>query len=221
MPTSTEESVCKLPAGTSVGLNNVAPEGGGGGTVVVTVTVVLPAMPFSMAVMVEAPLRMPVTSPAPVTEATGMFDDDHVTCDVRSRVVLSEYVPVAFICCVLPAAMLGLTGVTATEISEALAAVTVTVVEPCTAFEVAEMVELPTAMADTSPAALTKANDGVEDDQATCEVRSRVELSEYVPVAFICWVAPAVMLGFNGVTAIELRVATGGAELVVNTTSTQ
>jgi hypothetical protein len=39
--------------------------------------------------------------------------------------------------------------------------------------------------------------------QVTVAVRSAVELSEYVPVAVNCWVAPTVLLGLAGVTAMD------------------
>ena len=53
------------------------------------------------------------------------------------------------------------------------------------------------------------------DDQATWFVRFCVELSEKVPVAVNCWVAPLAMLGLAGVTAIDRRVT--AAALTVST----
>ena len=48
---------------------------------------------------------------------------------------------------------------------------------------------------------------GVADAQLTEPVRSAVVASEYVPVAVNCWVEPATIEGFAGVTAMLCRVA--------------
>lgn len=48
---------------------------------------------------------------------------------------------------------------------------------------------------------------GVEEAQTTEAVMSWVLLSLNVPVAVYCFVVPTAMLAFNGVTAIETRVA--------------
>jgi len=83
---------------------------------------------------------------------------------------------------------------------------------------VAVIVVVPAATAVASPDAFMVATAVFEDDHVTWLVMFWVLLSEYVPVAVNCWVAPATIEGFAGVTAIEFRVA-GGVEL--NTTSTQ
>jgi hypothetical protein len=95
---------------------------------------------------------------------------------------------------------------------------TVNVVLPDTEPLVAVMVVEPAATAEASPAALIVATAVLEDAHVTCVVMFCVVLSEYVPVAVNCCVAPAWMLGFAGVTAIDVSVA-AGAEL--KTTSTQ
>ena len=69
------------------------------------------------------------------------------------------------------------------------------------------IVDVPAATPVASPAVLIVATDDVADAQVTWLVRFCVELSENVPVAVNCWVAPAVMLGLAGVTAIDCRVA--------------
>jgi hypothetical protein len=51
--------------------------------------------------------------------ATDLDEEPQVTDVVRSRVVLSEYVPVALNCCVVPKAIRGLAGVTSIEVSVA------------------------------------------------------------------------------------------------------
>ena len=45
-----------------------------------------------------------------------------------------------------------------------------------------------------------------EELHVAVAVRSCVELSEYVPVALNCWLEPFAIVGFGGVTLIELRV---------------
>jgi hypothetical protein len=59
-----------------------------------------------------------------------------------------------------------------------VAAVTVSVVEPETPPEVAEMVEVPEATADARPEELTVATEVLEEAQVTEEVMSWVLLSE-------------------------------------------
>jgi hypothetical protein len=73
----------------------------------------------------------------------------HVTDSVIFCVVLSEYVPVAVNCFVVPFAMLGLVGVTAIE--DSVAFVTVRVVVPETGPRVAVIVVGPTATDVASP----------------------------------------------------------------------
>jgi hypothetical protein len=68
---------------------------------------------------------------------------------------------------------------------------------------------MPAAVASPlEPAALLTEAIVVSDDvHATDAVRFCVELSVYVPVAVNCWVVPSVMLGLNGVIAIDTSVA--------------
>ena len=72
----------------------------------VTVSVVLPDLPPKVAVMVVVPRPMAVANPlesdALLTEAVDVSAELQVTCEVRSWVVLSEYVPVAVYCKVNP-----------------------------------------------------------------------------------------------------------------------
>jgi hypothetical protein len=98
----------------------------------VTVSVVDPEMLPDVAAIVVEPAATEVASPLEPAKllmaATAAADELQVTDSVRSCVVLSENVPVALNCCVVPGAMLGLAGVTAMETS--VAGVTVTVVDP-------------------------------------------------------------------------------------------
>jgi hypothetical protein len=80
-----------------------------------------------VAVICVVPAATPVASPvaAPIV-AKPVFDDFQVTLAVMFFVELSLYVPVAVNCCVAPAAMEGVAGVTAIDCSVA-AALTVSV----------------------------------------------------------------------------------------------
>jgi hypothetical protein len=71
------------------------------------------------AVISVEPVAIPYVRPVLDIVATLVFDELQVTELVKSRVVLSEYVPVAINCCVAPIAILGLAGVTAIEVSVA------------------------------------------------------------------------------------------------------
>jgi hypothetical protein len=179
----------------------------------VTVRLVEPVLPESAAEMVVVPTARVVARPfepaASETVAVLTSDDDQVTWSVMSCVVLSEYVPVAVNCWVLPLATDGLGGVRAMDSS--VAAVTVRPVEPVLPDSAAEMVVVPTARAVARPfepaASETVAVLTSEDDQVTWSVMSCVVPSAYVPVAVNCWVVPLAMEGSGGVTAMDWSVA--------------
>jgi hypothetical protein len=99
----------------------------------------------------------------------------------------------------------GFVGVTAIDCS--VAAVTVSTVDPLTAFSVALIVLVPTPTPVARPVALIVAVVVVPDAHVTDPVRFCVLLSLYVPVAVNCCVAPLVIDGFVGVTAIDCNVA--------------
>ena len=148
--------------------------------------------------------------------ATVVFDDDQVTCPVRSCVEPSEKVPMAMNCSVLPGSTLelALAGITMIELRVG-AGVTVSKVEPVTPFIVAEIDEVPTVTPVATPAALMVATAGVAEAQVTSPVMSCVVLSEYVPMAVNGSVVPVTMLGLAGVTTIEVRVAAGALTVMV------
>lgn len=82
----------------------------------VTVKSVAPEMSPDVAVMVVIPVEIPVVAiPAALMEALAGTDEVQTTDVVKSCVVLSVYVPMAVNCWVVPAAMLGVTGVTAID----------------------------------------------------------------------------------------------------------
>jgi hypothetical protein len=107
----------------------------------VTDRVVLPEIDPDDAIIVEEPAATPVARPLAFTVATPVFDESHVTCPVRSWVVLSEYVPVAVSWTAPPTETLGFAGVI--DIEERIADVTVRSVLPETLPEVAVMVVEP------------------------------------------------------------------------------
>src|SRR6185437_1689727 len=84
---------------------------------------------------------------------------------------------------------------------------TFSVVAPATAPSVAVMLDVPGAAAVASPAALMVATVPFDDAQVTRLVRSPVEPSENVPVAWSCCVPPRDSVGFAGVTAMDWSVA--------------
>ena len=104
----------------------------------------------------------------------------------------------------------GLTGLAAMELS--VAAVTVRVSSGLvTPPRVAVMTVVPTPRAvarPREPSALEMvATAGVADAHVTCDVRSCVVPSVYVPVAMNWTVVPLAVVGFTGLTAMELSVA--------------
>src|SRR3989338_1162096 len=65
----------------------------------------------------------------------------------------------------------------------------------------------PVAMVVVKPASLIVATDVADELQFTNVVKFFVLLSEYVPVAVNCCEVPLAMLGLEGVTAMDTRVA--------------
>jgi hypothetical protein len=101
--------------------------------------------------------------------------------------------------------MLGLTGVT--DMEDRLAGVTVRVVLPGIAPNLAVMIAVPAATAVASPLLFTVATDVLDELQTTRPFISWLVPSEYAPEAANCWVTPTGMLGLTGVTDMEDRVA--------------
>ena len=93
-----------------------------------TVRVVDPDMVPDVTVIVVVPAATDVAKPAALIVATPVLDEAQVDVNVRFCVVLSENVPVATNCSVVPLAMLGFTGVIAMDTR--LEQVTVRVVVP-------------------------------------------------------------------------------------------
>jgi hypothetical protein len=86
----------------------------------VTFSVAVPLMIPDAAVIVEEPTPAPVARPPVVIVANEVTEEVQVTLLVRFCVLLSENVPVAVYCSVVPFGMVLVPGVTAMETSEAL-----------------------------------------------------------------------------------------------------
>jgi len=120
---------------------------------------------------------------------------------------------VAVNCWFVPAAMLGLVGVTASDTS--VADVTLRLIDPVTVPIVTLMTVLPTALAITviCPGALTAAAVmpvGLIvamfvslDIHVADVVRSFVVLSAYVPTAVNCWLVPVAIIELVGVIEMD------------------
>src|ERR1700740_2757504 len=91
----------------------------GGGGALVTVRVVAPLIVPWVALITDDPTATPVARPALVMLATLGVAELQVACPVMSRVLLSEYIPVATNCWAEPMPMEGFAGVTAIEVSDA------------------------------------------------------------------------------------------------------
>jgi hypothetical protein len=155
-------------------------------------------------VIVALPALPPVAAPFALIDAAAE-DDCHDTCVVRSCVELSENVPVAVNCCLVPAAIEALVGDTLIETSAAGVIVIVTdcEVEP----DVALIVALPCPTPVATPVLETETTPLEDEAQLIDEVRSCVVPSEYVPVAWNCTVVPTAIDGFVGVIETETSVA--------------
>lgn len=137
--------------------------------------------------------------------ATRGSDELHVATEVRSWVELSEKVPVALNCWVMPLTTVGSLGVMSRETREA--PVTVIEVVPMTLPEEAVIVVVPAESEKADPfeaaSLLIVAIEGAEELQVTEAVISCVELSVKVPIAVNCCAVPTASIGFLGVTSME------------------
>jgi hypothetical protein len=181
-----------------VGLTWIAGAGAG-----FTVSSVEPVMLPTVAEIVEVPAPTAVAKPVALMVATPGVAEVH-TALLSTCVELSLNVPVAVNCCVAPLVIEGFAGVTAIDTS--VAGVTVSSVEPLMLPTVAEIVEVPVPTVVATPVLLIVATVAVADAH-TALLSTCVELSLNVPVAVNCCVAPLVIEGFAGVTAIDTSVA--------------
>jgi hypothetical protein len=125
----------------------------------VTVNVALPERllqtlaTLQVAVIVAVPALTALASPPVLTVASNVFDEVHDRSLVRSWVVLSEKIPVAVSCWLVPAAMLGIGGVRAIETN--VAGVTVTMKVEEAVAQTLGMAQLPLIVAVPAPTVLT------------------------------------------------------------------
>jgi hypothetical protein len=171
----------------------------------VTVRIVEPLMPADVASILLVPAATAVAKPPAAIVATVVVTELQVAVLVKFCVELSENVPVAVNCSVLPFAIEGFAGVTAIDTS--VGAVTVRFVDPSTAPEAACIWLAPVATPVAKPPAVMVTTLVVCEVQVTEPVKFCVELSEKVPVAVNCSVLPLAIEGFAGVTATDTSVA--------------
>jgi len=137
----------------------------------VTVRAAEPTILPDAALIVVVPADSEVAFPPATMEAMDVADELHVADAVRSCVELSEKVPVAVNCWVVPVGIVGLDGVTAMDTS--VAAVTVKVAEPEMLPTAAVIVTgaVPTAIAVAFPLESMVAVESDDELQATDAVR--------------------------------------------------
>jgi hypothetical protein len=92
---------------------------------------------------------------------------------------------------------------------------TVKIVLPVMPLSVAEMVEVPRVAAVASPVVLIVATLVFDEAHVTEPVMFWVLLSEYVPVAVNCCVAPTWIVGVTGVTAMDCKVGAGATMMML------
>ncbi len=177
----------------------------------------------SIAVIVVEPTAAAVTTPlepsALLMVATPVFVEPHVTNDVRSSVEPSVYVPAAVNGCVVPTAMLELTGVTVMETSGVLVTISLAVLEALFTVSTALMMNVPVTLVSSEVARpcepmllltgrATSMGAPVSSDelQVTADVQLSVVLSVNVAVAVNCCVVPAAMIAVAGVMEIDFSV---------------
>jgi hypothetical protein len=178
----------------------------------VTCNVVEPETKAKLAVIVELPGVSVLAKPELLTVAILPSLDVQVTELLTSCVVKSLKVAVAVNCCVAPAAIDGLAGVTMIE--ETTALVTVTRVPPVMEPETAVTVALPTANELTRPLPSTVAMVGSEEFHVT-EDNIWVLPSLNCPVAFNWVDVPNANEGEAGLSEIETSCAGSTLKVVV------
>jgi hypothetical protein len=183
----------------------------------VTVTVVVPALPSLVAVMLAEPTPVAVTRPAVVIDATPGLEVDHTMVRPVRTLPLPSRVT-ADICTDPPTVRLGAVGDTVTDATGTGAgAFTVTVDEPVCPSLKALIVAEPAFTAVTRPLELTEAAPAFELVHVTVRPVRTLPLASRV-VADSCIVPPTVRLGAVGETETDATGtgAGGGAALTVS-----
>lgn len=177
--------------------------------VLVTVSVAVVFMDPNTAVIVVVPAVSPLAMPvAPPTVATAVFEEVHVDCDVRLRVLPSLKVPIDCNFRLVFCAIEGLAGEMPSEVR--FAALTVSEAVPLITPSAAVIVTVPRFKPVARPLTVIDAVLGAEEVQITIFVMSCVVVftpSKKVPTALNCWSTPSGIVGLAGVTAIDCSVA--------------
>lgn len=172
----------------------------------VTVKVaVFEVMPDAVAVIDVVPVLTELARPRVLMVAMPVFDECHSAVDEMSCVLVSEKVPTAVNCWVLPRAMIGLVGLTAIAVITASVTVSIAVEETIESND-AVMDEVPSLTAVASPfdpaALLIVATGVIDDSQVAHEVKVWAAPSVRVPVAANCFVVPFARVAEVGVSKI-------------------
>jgi hypothetical protein len=134
----------------------------------VTIRLVEPLMEPEVAWIVALPALTPVANPPLVIVATAVIEEVHVTELVRFAVLPPAKTPVAVNCCAVPLAMEAFAGVTTIDTKTR---VTVRLVEPLIAPEVACIVALPAPTPVANPALVIVATEVFAELHVTALVR--------------------------------------------------
>ena len=140
-----------------------------------------------------------------MTVATAATLEAQVTEAVRSRVLPSLYVPMAESCRVDPVTMVEYIGFMASETRTM--GLTVKTVEGLDAPEETAIIVPPGAVEVASPAEVMVATAGTEELHVALLVISWAVPSAKTPVAVNAWVVPEIIVGFSGLTVIEISEA--------------
>src|SRR5216117_487972 len=173
----------------------------------VTVMAAVPLWPSLVAVIVAEPATFAVTSPVPVTVATGVLLLDHATGRPVSTVPFASF-RVAVSCCVCPTGTLADAGLTVTDATGT--PLTVMLAVPLCPSLVAVMVTAPATTPVTSPLLFTVAIVLSLDDQLIARPVKGLPLASR-GVAVSCTVCPIATVPELGVT---VTAATGASVTV-------
>src|SRR5580658_1743462 len=128
-----------------------------------------PKIAVTLVTPIVTGVARPLVSAALLTVATDFWLEFQVASTVRSIVLLSEKLPVAFSCCVVPSGTLGFAGVIAMDVSATDVTVRVLLFTPlATLPRLAAMMVLPAAIEVASPEELIDATVPWLDAHVTC-----------------------------------------------------
>jgi hypothetical protein len=159
-----------------------------------------------LARMLVTPIPTPVARPAEVIVATAVVLELHVTDELRFWVLPSLYVPTTVNCCVEPLTIVAYCGLVAIERS--ITGLTVRTVEGLLdPPEDAAIIVPPGEVDVASPAEVMVATVGTEELHVALVVISCAVPSENTPVAMNDCIVPEIIVGFSGLTVMEINEA--------------